>query len=778
MSPDGTPVGREFGELLRRHRMERGLSQEELAERSGLTARTIANLEHGRTARPYRRSVRSLADALTLPGPQREELERASRQITDGNPAPDLEPAGQAARPARLPLLVPRQLPGAIPHFAGRARELSALTAMLKETSAASGTLVISAIVGTAGVGKTALAVRWAHRVACHFPDGQLYLNLRGFGPSARPVPSAWAISNLLDALGVPADRIPADLDAQAGLYRSLLSGRRLLVLLDNARDSDQVRPLLPGNPGCLVVVTSRNQLAGLVAAEGAHLVRLDLLAEAEARELLVLRLGAPRVDAEPEAVAELTGLCARLPLALARAAAQLVARPELAISALVRQLRDVHERLDWLDAGDTTTSLRAVFSWSLSSLSDPAARMFRLLGLHPGSEISSGAAASLAGVSSAKARRLLDELSSAHLTAERVPGWFNLYDLLRDYAAELARASVSVPARRKAVWRLLGYYVQTGCAAALLLNPVRDRPTLSLPAPASGIVSAALPDCAQALAWYDAEHRTLLAATELAAETGLDTHAWLLCWILADFLERRARRQDSVSVQRAAMAAAIRLGDRALQARTARTLGRACTDAGDLQEARTQLHLALDLERQLGNSRGQANTHLALASLFEHLGQCDRAADHARQALGLYQVLGDQVRQAGTLNGIGWFQAHLGHYREALSACDQALDLYQQIEDRRGQASTHDSLGYIHHQLGDFPRAIACFQRALQHFQDLGASRSLATALIHLGDAYHASGDTGSTRATWQQALEILDDLHDASAPGVRAKLQQLTEP
>jgi NB-ARC domain len=333
--------------------------------------------------------------------------------------------------------VVPRQLPAAPAHFAGRQRELSSLTGWL-DAGTAAGQTVILAIGGTAGVGKTALALHWAHQVQHRFPDGQLYVNLRGFDASPAPVAPADAISVLLESLDMPTDRIPQRLDAQTGLYRSLLTGRRMLIVLDNARDEAQVRPLLPGAPTCVTLVTGRGQLAGLVATEGARPLTLDVLSETESRQLLASHLGAERVAAEAAEAAELAALCARLPLALAITAARAALRPAFPLASLIAGLRDIRQRLDWLDAGDQAADLRAVFSWSYRLLGEPAARMFRLLGAHPGPDISQAAAASLAAVCGPEARAALGELTRANLLQEQAPGRFALHDLLHASPASL----------------------------------------------------------------------------------------------------------------------------------------------------------------------------------------------------------------------------------------------------------------------------------------------------------------------------------------------------
>jgi NB-ARC domain/Helix-turn-helix domain len=436
-----------------------GLTQEELAERSGLSTRAIADMERGRTARPYRSSLRQLADALELPDHERERLERLARCSAASLlevPAPGLGArAAGTARRTRPSAVVPRQLPSATPHFAGRAAEFTALTRVLMAAGAAP---AVSAIVGAAGVGKTTLAVHWAHQVADQFPDGQLYVDLGGCGPSGDAIPPAEAIRGFLCAIGVRPALIPATTQAQTGLYRSLLAGRRVLIVLDNARDPGQVRPLLPGGAACLVLVTSRNQLTGLVAADGACPVFLDTLTHEESCELLALRLGAERLAREPQAAGELARLCAGLPLALSVVAARAVAAPAQTLEELAAELRVGSRLLDVMDTGEAATSLRSMLSCSYQELSDPARRMFRLLSVYPGPDLTAAAAASLADIPVEPARTLLHELAHCHLVTEHSPGRFAFHGILRAHAAERARAEDSEPERRAALHRVLDY--------------------------------------------------------------------------------------------------------------------------------------------------------------------------------------------------------------------------------------------------------------------------------------------------------------------------------
>jgi len=712
----------------------------------------------------YGRARRALVDELAAePGPELRELHR---RILAADPA--LTPARPAAAAAPA---VPRQLPGTAAHFAGREGELAALTRILDRAGAeAPGTVVISAIGGTAGVGKTALAVRWAHQVAGRFPGGQLYVNLRGFDPSGTPVAPAEAIRGFLDALGVSPERIPASLEAQTGLYRSLIAGQRLLILLDNARDERQVRPLLPASPGCLVLATSRNELGGLAASEGARLLTLDVLSDAEARALLASRLGAERVAAEPGAVAEITRLCARLPLALAIAAARADARPSFPLAAIASELRDSRGRLDAFETGDPAGSVRAVFSWSSGQLTLPAARMFALLGLHPGPDISVPAAASLAGVSPGRARQALAELTRAHLLAEPSPGRYGLHDLLRAYAAEQAGAAVDDDARSAATRRMLDHYLHTGHAAAMLLSPNRSGPALDPPQGGTSPETFAGRD--RAMAWFQVEHHVLLAVISAAAGAGLSDYAWKLAWTLSGFLYWRGHWHDLCLSQETALAAAEALGDQPGQAFSHRYLGRAWIRLGSGPDSHAHLQQALALYRQAGDEDGEANTHINIAQLLDTESRYEDGLRHNEEALRLFRSCGDRTGEVLALQNAGWFYGHLGEYRRAVSCCQQALRVQVGHDNRRNEAAIWGTLGYLRQQLGEHAAAVVAFQRSAQGFADLGDRFNEAESLSELGNAHHASGQLPQARDAWRRALGILDDLRYPGADQVRARL------
>jgi tetratricopeptide (TPR) repeat protein len=667
-------------------------------------------------------------------------------------------------------------LPAAVADFVGRAGELKILDGLLEqalgEQDGTAGAVVISAIGGIAGVGKTTLAVHWAHQVASRFPDGQLYANLHGFDPAGTLTTPGEVLRAFLEVLHVPAERIPPGPAEQGGLYRSLLAGRRMLIVLDNVRDAAQARPLLPGASGCLVLVTSRSQLAGLSATQGARLVNLDTLTGDEAAELLARRLGPGRVTAEPEAARELAGLCGGLPLALAITAARAAARPGFRLAALAAELYDEHSRLDALDAGEEAASIRAVFSWSYQSLAAPAARLFRLLGLHPGPDISVPAAASLAGLDVAKARGLLVRLAGACLITEHVPGRYALHDLLRAYAAEQARGLDPRSGPRDASRRVLDYYVRSAAAADRLLNPLRDPIDLGSPPP--GTAPESFANFGQAMAWFEAEHAVLVAAVTLAVRQGFDTCAWQLPWALASFLDRRAHWHDWEAVQRTAVAAAQRLGDKAAQAHSRRGLGHVCVVLGSYQDAHDQFEHALRLYSELGDRIGQARAHHDTAWSYGKQGRFQEGLDHSQQALRLARAAGDCPTEAKALNGIGWHSAHLGNYQRALASCQQALDLARDLGSRFEQAGAWDSLGYARDHLGDHAEAITCYNHALSVYRELGDRYYQARTLARLGDTCQAAGQPQAARDARQQALAILDDLHHPDAIKVRATLRQ----
>jgi DNA-binding SARP family transcriptional activator/Flp pilus assembly protein TadD len=710
-----------------------------------------------------------LADELGAdPGPP---LRQLHQQIVTNDVPPTIPAAVCGARSEWLP--VPRQLPPPPRCFAGRGEALAQLDAVLAAPTRHPAGVVISAVSGTAGVGKTALAVHWAHRVADQFPDGQLYVNLRGFDPGGIVMAPGEAVRGFLNALAVPPEHLPPDLNAQVSQYRTLLAGRRMLILLDNARDADQVRPLLPGASGCLVVVTSRNQLSGLVAAEGAHPLILDLLDLDESRELLVRHLGASRVASQTRAVEEIIARCSRLPLALTIVAARAATHPGFPLTALAAELGEGGDRLDALTDGDPGQNVRAVFSWSYTALTPPDARLFRLLGLHPGPDISTQAAASVAGLPVPRVRPMLAELARAHLIVERTPGRYAFHNLLRVYAAEQAHGSDSDDERRAAMQRLFDHYAHTAHTAGRLLDPARDEPVAPIPI-LSGVTPVALTGPNEARAWLSDERSVILAVIAQAAGTGFDCHVCQLAWGVGRFLDRQGYWDDCVHIGHAALVAARRLGDQTRQAIAHRRLGPACANLGQYAQARAHLRHAIDLYGELDDASGQACSLLNLAWILAMVmrDRYEEALQYSQAALHLYQGTGDRCGQAQALNAIGWTHAHLGDYHQAVTCARQALGLFQSLGDHVSQVDAWDTLGFTFRELGNHERAFTCYRYALAMARHIGDPSFVARILTHLGDSHQAAGVPDAARTAWQQALTILDKLGHPGAGQVRAKL------
>jgi DNA-binding SARP family transcriptional activator/Tfp pilus assembly protein PilF len=689
----------------------------------------------------------------------------AGAQRQDGTQGQD----GGPALPVR-PWLVPRQLPAAPAQFIDRAAELARLDELIGQAAEPGGQSAVRAIVGSPGVGKSALATVWAHHAAGHFPDGQLYVNLKGFGPAARPVTPEQAVRGFLQALGVPSAEIPESPDAQAALYRSVLAGKRVLVLLDNARDAHQVRALLPGGGGCAVVITSRDRLDGLVATVGARILTLDVMSQAESRALIARRLGAARAAAEPEAVADLARLCAGLPLGLAIVAARAAARPRFRLAALSAELGGGDTRLDALETADTTSSVREVFSWSYRQLSQPAARMFRLLGLNPGPDIGVPAAASLGGVGVPQARRAVAELTGAHLLTEHLPGRFTGHDLLRAYAAELAAVGEDEAGRDLARRRLGDHYLHTAAAAARRLCPAR--PAVSLPPPPPGTVPEKFTSYAEALGWFSAEHQVLLAVADAAAAAGHDARAWQLPAVLTDYLNREGHWHDLAAIGRTALAAAERTGDRLGQAHAHASIGVANLRVGCYRTAHTHLLRASAMFAETGATAWQARNHLTVGVLFDRQGRHDNARLQAEQALRLYTGLGYRAGEAHALENLGWHLAMLGSGTAAVAYCRRALDLHREVGNLVGEAHAWDHLGYAMHLVGDDDEAIACYRRALELLREVRDRAEQGGVLARLGDIYSAVGNNAMAKAVWRRALAILEELHDLGADEVRSRL------
>ncbi|PRY22915.1 AfsR/SARP family transcriptional regulator [Pseudosporangium ferrugineum] len=707
----------------------------------------------------YQRTRRLLRDNLGVdPGTA---LQALHQQVLAGHPA--LEATATAATP------VPRQLPAPPSRFTGRSAALAELDAALDAPAA---TVVISAIAGAGGIGKTWLALRWAHDNAARFPDGQLYVNLRGFDPAGEPVTAAAAVRGFLEALGVTESGMPAELDGRVGLYRSLIAARRMLIVVDNARDAGQVVPLLPGAAPCVVLVTSRCRLIGLISAYGARPLTLDVLTGAESRQLLADRVGADRTAAEPEATAALLRWCAGLPLALSIVAARAASSPELPLAALADELRDAASRLDALDGGEVAVSVRAVLSVSHRALTPGAARLFGLMGLCPGPDLALPAVASLAALPVARAANLLRELVAGHLVQTPSAGRYRMHDLVRLFAAE----RIAGDEQATAVRRILDHYAHTAANADRLLAPNRD--PIAPGAPMPGVVPESFDDHGAAHAWFAAQHTGLRAAVDCAADAGLDPYVCRLAWGLTTFLDRAGHWQDRLAVHTAALAAAGRLNDVRAQAHAHREVALAYVWPRRHEEADRHLRRALELFRVLRCARGQADTERSLARVRARQGRHREALPHDREALALYRITGNRPGEAVALNAIGWHYAHLGEPQRALTYCAESLALHEELADRHGTANTLDSLGYAYHRLGRHLEAGGYFRAAAGLFDELGDRYRQGATYARLGDAHAAAGDTAAAHRAWRRALGILMGLGHPEAHAVREKLSpaQLT--
>ncbi|MFF5229786.1 ATP-binding protein [Dactylosporangium sp. NPDC000521] len=778
-------VGGAFGALVRAHRQRLGLTQEELATKAGLSVRSIVKLEGGRVGVPRPPTVRLLALVFGLTGADAEDFRRCAAGVAVEPPAGAQVGAGR----------VPAQLPPDVSAFTGRAAQLAALDALAVAAADQPTTVFVAVVTGPAGVGKTALAVRWAHHVRDRFPGGQLYVNLRGYDP-ARPMAAGDALTRFLTALGVAAEDVPVDEDDRAARFRTEVADRRLLLLLDNASSAEQVRPLLPGTASCTVLVTSRDTLPGLVAVDGARRVEVGLLTAGDA-EVLLRRLIGSRARSAPDAVATLAEQCARLPLALRVAAELIAARPESTLDDLVAELHDQRRRLAVLAAGeDPRASVPAVLSWSVRHLPPPAARAFGLLGLHPGPDFDAYAAASLTGAGLTDTRDALALLVRAHLAHRTGPGRYGMHDLLRAYAREHAEAPAE--ARR----RMFDFYRATAARAVAALFAGPQVPETASPAVPLG-------DRDAARGWLEAERAALLALVAESATGGQPAHAVALAAILARYLAG-GPPADAVAVH--GLAADAALGDPAREAAARDALGLALLRQGRPATAAAQFDRAEALFADLGDLAGQARAALGQGLAEGQRHRLEAAAARFEHSLHLFEQAGDRAGEACALNNLGLVEERMGRYGPAEAHHQRALMLYEQLGSLRGRAAALTDLGIVEHRLGRPEQAAAHHRQALELFLDgrdrLGESWArnglgeaamtfgdASTALTHhaaalaaatiaaardqqarahlgLGNAHEALHDLSSARAHHEEAVRLFTDLGMPEADDLRTRL------
>ncbi|MEV6282699.1 BTAD domain-containing putative transcriptional regulator [Kribbella sp. NPDC051770] len=655
----------------------------------------------------------------------------------------------------------PVQLPAGLRGFVGRQGELKRAEGFLECDE----TEPVVVVTGMAGVGKTAFAVHWAHRIADRFPDGQIYLNLRGFDPARPTLTVQEALTALFDSLGVRASNLPNDVDRQAAYLRSLVAGKRLLILLDNVRDAEQVRPLLPGGKTCLVIVTSRNQLRGLSVHDGAGMIELDVLSSQDALHLLDRRLGPAHLQDSAE-LAEIAERCGRLPLAIAVVAARVATAPHFPLSAALAELRDQQGVLDAFMDVDAVVDVRSVFSWSLQAVSEPAAELFQLMALHRAMSCDESAAASLIGRPLPLVRRLLGELLTANLVFAGEPGRYMYHDLVRLYAAELA-ADLPAGLRRAAIHRLLDHYTTSAQNADFTINP--HRPQVDPIEPLDGVVVLESTSYDEAFGWFATEHEPLLAAMSLAVDEGFDEHVWRLARVLDTFLYRTGRWRQSLASDETGLAAADRLGDRVLQARFHTSLGRGHVRLKQYQEAHAHLVQAIAMFEEEGEIDRAASGYATLATLASDRGDAHEAIRLYRQALELTE---EPVVRAMAINNLGNAYSRLGDHGQALTLSLESLRLWGEVGDRHGEANAWDSVGHAHQMLGHQAKAVRAYRHSIAMFAELGDQVNEATTLINLGDSLIAADNPDGARDAWTHALELLAGLDDAAAAKVRERL------
>jgi tetratricopeptide (TPR) repeat protein len=782
------------------------MTQEELAEAAGVSPRAISDLERGvnRTAR--KDTAELLAGALGLAGPARELFVAAARdkappgQVLAAARATQPQPQGALnASPYRglaggvlaggalaLPdagpsadggemsgrWRIPSQLPHDVGGFTGREPELADLASLAVGQEEAA--VVID---GVAGVGKTALAVHFAHRAAAAFPDGQLFVNLRGFDPGHPPLGPAGALARFVRALGAGPLDLPADLDELAGMYRSQLSGRRVLVVLDNAASAEQVRPLLPGTAGCLAIVTSRNRLSGLTAVDGAQRLTLDMLPCEEAVALIARIAGDERAAADPAATRRLAGLCGWQPLALRITADRAAAHPHLSLADLAGELTAENDRLDALATDEQASQVRAVFSWSYRALAPAAARAFQLLGLHPGQDISTAAAAALLDAPVPETRRLLRILTGGHLLEETGRDRYQFHDLVRIYAAERARAGEPEPHRVAAICRLLTWYLHAADAFGRIFNP--DHPHLPLDPPPSSCRPPAFTTHRQAWHWAESEFSNLTPVLRQAVMAGEDVLAWQLPVTFAVIYDLLGHLADAVPGLRSALAVSRRLGDRTAEAQILTLLAephvdfrRPDADVRQLEEAIECCQGAFAIYAETGNWYGQwaARQIEGLACLL--LGRFSAAMDRMQRALATARQASDPRTEGMSLIWLGAVHERLGSLQVAIGLREQAVTALEQGRNRWQYAYSLQKLAEAYHHHGRTTEALGNYQQALAIFRQIGDRRTEADVLFQLGLTQKATGQHQAAQQSWQQALAIFEELRDTRASQVSAVL------
>ncbi len=703
----------------------------------------------------YRCLRRTLVDELGVEPSTN--LRTLHRRMLDNDPQLDQAKAKPAAPRRQL-------LPWDVPDFVGRSAELSWLDGFSRERATA-GTVLIGALAGIGGVGKTALAVRWAHQVADRYPDGQLYVNLRGFDQQ-QPMSPIAALGQLLRLLGVPQQQIPGDLAEAAALYRSTLAGMNVLILLDNAGSAEQVRPLLPAGKGNLVLVTSRDRLSGLVARDGARRLDIDILSPDEALLLLQQIMGAERVAAEPAATAALATAAGHLPLALRIAATNLAENPRQTISAYVAELAARRSIADFRVEGDPQSTVQAIFDQSYLTLPAGPQQLFRLLGLVAGPDVTAPAAAALADVPEDVSSVWLAHLAGVHLLTEHRPGRYEMHDLVRLYAQEQVAET-----DRPAAGRLLSWYLAAADAADQVLRPYR-------------VIPFALPQTQQphaddtaALEWADAEAANLLAAIAAAEQTD-PRLCWQLATVMYSWLERRRRREEWLEAYTVGLRAAPADGDRIGQAIMHQALGVCLFYLNRLEAATDTFEQVVTLRREIGDPKPLAVSLAHVGNLYAETGQDERAVGYLTEALAMLEALPDtDALQGVNLNNLGWAHHRAGRDREAIGCYQRAIAIARDTNNAQSLSFAEGNLGLSYAGLGDHENAWVHWTEAAKAGELAGDRRLAANSYDNIGQAEAHLGRIAQARVNLRKAHEMYTEMDDPDADAVLALLATLDE-